>query len=41
MSDVKESFVESGEQSLVPVWNVAEVALDPIGLCRDVEFEGF
>ena len=39
--DVKENFVESGTQSLVPVWNVAEVALDPISFRRNVEGESF
>ena len=39
--DVEENFVESGAKGLVSVWNVAEIAFDPISFRRNVEGECF
>ena len=39
--DVEENFVEGVAKGLVSVWNVAEIALDPVGFRRDVEGECF
>ena len=39
--DVEENFVEAVAKGLVSVWNVAEIALDPVGLRRNVEGECF
>ena len=39
--DVEENFVESGAKGLVSVWNVAEVALNPISFRWNVEGECF
>ena len=32
--------VEGACESLVTAWNMAEVALNPFRVCRDVEFKG-
>ena len=37
LRDVEEDFVESVTKGLVSVWNVTEVALDPVGFRRNVE----
>ena len=39
--DVEENFVEGVAKGLVSVWNVAEIALDPVGFRRNVEGECF
>ena len=35
--DMEEDFVEGIAKGLVSVWNVTEVALDPVGFSRNVE----
>ena len=39
--DVGEDFVESGTKGLVSVWDVAEIAFNPISFRRDVEGKTF
>ena len=39
--DVIENFVESGTQGLVSVWDVAEIAFDPLSFGRNVEDKCF
>ena len=39
--DVVENFVESGAKGLVSVWDVAEIAFDPISFRRNVEGKCF
>ena len=39
--DVEENFVESGAKGLVSVWNVAEIALDPVSFRGNVKGECF
>ena len=41
MLNVELDFVEGIFKSLVSARNVAEVAFDPVGLRRNVEFERF
>ena len=39
--NVELDFIEGIFESLVSARNVAEVAFDPVGLCRNVKFERF
>ena len=39
--DVIENFGESGTKGLVSVWDVAEIAFDPISFRRNVEGKSF
>ena len=37
--DVELNPVESACDGLMSAWNMAEIALDPLSVCRDAEFE--
>ena len=39
--NMRVDFVQGVLKSLVSVWNVAEVAFDPVGLRGDIKFECF
>ena len=39
--DVIKNFVESGTKGLVSVWDVAEIAFDPLSFGRNVEGKCF